>query len=178
MQPKITTDKGKTTLTHAHIHTTQVTRSLGRCRPVSQKVLAGVGRCHKKFWQVLAPSMALPCPANPTTTTPTHMLWNRAQHEQDYTELQRTITYRTGHRDPHNRYWSPLDSGYHRYMSQDLNSKNGGLKQPHCVGLWGRGAEGLHSHISRTEAIVCQAVGARKVWYGRWCGIRPTSRGM
>ena len=46
------------------------------------------------------------------------------------------ITYRTGHRDPHNRYWSPVDSGYHRYMSQDLNSKNGGSKPPHCVGLW------------------------------------------
>ena len=52
MPPKITTDKGKTTLTHAHMHTTQVTRSLGRCwqvskisgrcRQVSQKVLAGV----------------------------------------------------------------------------------------------------------------------------------------
>ena len=48
MQPKITTDKGKTTLTPAHMHTTQVTRSLGRCRQVSQRVLAGVGRCHKK----------------------------------------------------------------------------------------------------------------------------------
>ena len=52
---------------------------------------------------------------------------------------QCTITYRTGHRDPHNRYWSPVDSGYHRYMSQDLNSKDGGSKPPHCVGLWGWG---------------------------------------
>ena len=93
---------------------------------------------------------ALPCPVfpNPTTTTPTQTLWNRAQHEQDYTELQRTITYRTGHRDPHNRYWSPVDSGYHRYMSQDLNNKNGGSKPPHCVGLWGGRKGTSQSHES------------------------------
>ena len=46
---------GRGTWTHTHTHTH--THGSGRCRQVSLAVLAGVGRCHKKLWQVLAPNM-------------------------------------------------------------------------------------------------------------------------